>query len=199
MDSVEKTIRDNYLKALQPENVELESDNQFRNVIQDTFVDNELGDNWEITKTVGSAIKESVKESFDDYANAAVKAVDEGNLPEFVNESLTALGKGAVQGVGGIAGDAEKLFYGLIAIAQTPKGKSKLTEFGKALQKDTFFTNTEDMARHINNLFGTETKEELGLIEGTGEIFAPIGTVAKVATGVGKKLKTIRTASKGNK
>lgn len=169
---LEKEMRKNYLEVLQPSNETIEA-----------------------AKLVGTGIVDATKESFDEYSATASKAQEEGKLGEFALKSAGSLAKGAVQGVGGALGDVEKLGKALFAIANTPEGKSKLSAFGKALQEDSFFTNSEDMSKHLEKL-GIDSAEGMGFLEGTGEIFAPIGTavggVSKAASQVKKAASKVK-------
>lgn len=168
MDSLEQSIRRNYLEVLQP-----------------------FDEAEETVKAVASGVADVAKESFNEYKEAGVKAQEEGKLGEFAAQSVGSVAKGAVQGVGGIFGDVEKLINGIVAAANTPEGKSKLTAFGKALQQDTLLTNSEDMAKHLEKI-GIISKDEMGFVEGAGEVFAPIGTVAKVVGKAGKVASKIK-------
>jgi hypothetical protein len=178
MEWLEKTMRSNYMRVLQPssETTDAERFESLREPVR-------------ITKAIGSEIGSAVSESFNEYSDAAQKATDEGKLLEFAADSATAAGKGIVQGVGGIIGDAERLVNGFVALAKTPEGQDKITAFGKALQDKTFFTNSEDMAKHLENIFGLKEKEAMGFVEGAGELFAPIGTVGKAISKSSKALK----------
>jgi hypothetical protein len=184
MEWLEKTMRSNYMRVLQPssETTDAERFESLREPVR-------------ITKAIGSEIGSAVSESFNEYSDAAQKATDEGKLLEFAADSATAAGKGIVQGVGGIIGDAERLVNGFVALAKTPEGQDKITAFGKALQDKTFFTNSEDMAKHLENIFGLKEKEAMGFVEGAGELFAPIGTVAKAVKQTAKAVKSLDSNS----
>jgi hypothetical protein len=162
MNNLEQAIRQNYLEILQPSDETVET-----------------------VKAVASGVADVVKESYDEYGQARAKAQQAGTEGEFALKSAGAIAKGAVQGVGGVVGDLEKLLGGIVAAAKTPEGQSKLKSFGKALQDETFFTNSEDMARHLEKL-GIISPEGTGFVEGAGELFAPIGTAIKGVSKAGK-------------
>jgi hypothetical protein len=162
MNNLEQAIRQNYLEILQPSDATVET-----------------------VKAVASGVADVVKESYDEYGQARAKAQQAGTEGEFALKSAGAIAKGAVQGVGGVVGDLEKLLGGIVAAAKTPEGKSKLVAFGKALQEDTFFTNSEDMVKHLEKL-GITSPEGTGFVEGAGELFAPIGTAIKGVSKAGK-------------
>jgi hypothetical protein len=172
MDNLEQTITENYLEVLQPSEETINT-----------------------VKAVGTAVVDATQESFDKFESAKSEAKQQGNSDNFQLDANLALAKGAIQGVGGIIGDLEKLASGVVAVAKTPKGKLKLIALGKALQQDSFFTNSEDMAKHLSSL-GWTSEESMGFVEGLGEILSPIGTAIK---GVSKISKVAKTTMKNAK
>jgi hypothetical protein len=180
MTSMEDFIQNAYIQALQPVSLigELATPKAVENI--------------ETTINVASDVGKQASESFKEYTNAAASAIEQNKGGEFAIQSLGALGKGMAQGVGGIAGDIESIVRGLYATAQTPEGQSKLQALGKAMQDETFFTSSEDMARHLKSLGIPDSPKGMEFVEGAGNILAPIGTAAKVVQKGAKAIKSTK-------
>jgi hypothetical protein len=180
MNLMEDAIQKAYIQALQPISFigELATPKSVENI--------------ETTINVATDVGEQVSDSFKEYTNAAASAIEQNKGGEFAGKSLVALGKGMAQGVGGIAGDIESVVRGLYATAQTPEGKSKLQALGKAMQDETFFTSSEDMARHLKSLGMPDSPKGMEFVEGAGNILAPIGTVAKAIQKGAKAIKSTK-------
>lgn len=104
-------------------------------------------------------------------------------------QALYGTGKGAVQGTLGLPGDIISLVRGIVDVAQTPKGKSKLDAFLSGTEKSTGLPTAMDIKMFLEDTLGVP-KSSAEYAEGLGEIIAP-GTVATKATS-----KAIKVVSK---
>tara|TARA_R110000787_G_scaffold284738_1_gene398809 strand:+ start:10191 stop:10742 length:552 start_codon:yes stop_codon:yes gene_type:complete len=114
-------------------------------------------------------------------------------------EALYGTGKGVVQGAVGLPGDLISLVRGLVDVAQTPEGKSKLDAFLSGTEKSTGLPTAMDIKMFLEDTLRVpESSAEYA--EGLGEVIAP-GTVAtktasKVMKVVGKnKAKSLYSAT----
>ncbi len=100
-------------------------------------------------------------------------------------EALYGTGKGVVQGTYGLPGDLISLVRGLVDVAQTPEGKSKLDAFLSGTEKPTGLPTTMDIKMFLEDTLGVpESSAEYA--EGFGEIIAPATVVTKTSSKVMK-------------
>lgn len=137
----------------------------------------------DVAKEVGSAVGESAKE----YG----KYMQETPLSESIPTSLNELGKGLVSGALGIGGDLEHLVRGAYSALQTKEGQSKLESFLQGLGQETILPATEDVSKRLDKVTG-ESAKGTGLVEGSGELVAPVGAVTKVAKVAAKAIKKMK-------
>lgn len=137
----------------------------------------------DVAKEVGSMIGQSAKE-YGTY-------LKETPVTESVPATAEAATKGVTSAALGIGGDLESIARGIYSALQTQEGKSKLESFLQGLGQDTALPSTEDVATIINKLTG-ESAKGTGLVEGTGQLLAPVGIISKAAKGISKTAKKMK-------
>lgn len=107
-------------------------------------------------------------------------------------ESAYGAVKGAAEGIVGLPGDIESLIRGIVAVANTPEGKSKLEEFIKGAES-TILPTTEKVGQYVEKVL---PKSNAPYAEGVGEMFAPVGTAVKGAKAMSKAIGKMAKSSK---
>jgi hypothetical protein len=165
---MEDEIRKNYVKQLHP----------FDEVQSNTGI---------IAGNIGEAVKEGVTE-YGQY-------LKEKPMAETIPTSLNELGKGLLSGLGGIIGDTESLVRGIIEIAKTPEGASKIESFIKGLEQETFAPTSESFETKIETVTG-QTPKGAGTPEVVGNIAAPVGALVEGLKLGAKAIKSTKILSK---
>lgn len=115
----------------------------------------------------------------------------QSNIENKPAESVYALGKGAAEGVVGMPGDIISLIRGVIDVATSPEGASKLEAFIGGLDKPTGLPTTEDVRGVTEKVL---PKTSATAAQTAGEILAPIGTAIKGTKTIAKAAKSTMKA-----
>ena len=104
-----------------------------------------------------------------------------------------AIAKGVAQGELGTLGELEHLGRGLLAIYNTPEGKSKVDSFLAGLQEKSILPDTETMKKLLNKII-PEVQKEYQMEEGAAEMIAPGAVLTGIAAKGVKALKKAKGA-----
>lgn len=167
---LEDEIKKSYIKVLQP---------AMANVL-------EFKENVEFTGEVAKNIGQEVKQSAQDYG----QYLKETPAKQAISESGTELAKGVAEGALGAVGDIEGLIRGVINLATTPEGQSKLESFLKGFEENVA-KGTMDVESNIETVTG-KTPKGLGYVEGVGQLIAPTTLATKGPKIVAKTVKKLR-------